>query len=291
MLIILNEKKYALECLESGRIEKYPYESLQIIARYYYQQGCRTRRIMTILLDFLESNYADYYNRRSYWEGRVKKIARNAGKYPLLDVDGIWITKEESDTIRAINNKVNERVAFTFLCFAKYNNLRNPYNNGWVYQSAKDIFSSARVTGTVDDRFVRIAELGRLGLLEFPKRNGNLNNRVAFINNDSEGILFISDFRELGWQYLQYRGSHFIHCQKCGIIMKDSKSGGKKYCADCNAYQHKPDKIITCIDCGKKFPVPASNSKTLRCAECQKEVDKEKARLRKQKQRKSNLSR
>lgn len=37
-------------------------------------------------------------------------------------------------------------------------------------------------------------------------KNDNLSCRVIFLNEDGEKILFVSDFRELGHEYLAYLG-------------------------------------------------------------------------------------
>jgi DNA-directed RNA polymerase subunit RPC12/RpoP len=131
-----------------------------------------------------------------------------------------------------------------------------------------------------------------MGLLEFPKRNDNLSMRVTFLDIDSPEEIFISDFRELGYEYLKYQGENFIRCAECGILTRGSKKNNKKYCKNCSGYIPKVTKSIVCVDCGQEFSTSAYNTKTKRCKECQSIIDREKARIRKQNQRKrDNMSR
>jgi DNA-directed RNA polymerase subunit RPC12/RpoP len=104
--------------------------------------------------------------------------------------------------------------------------------------------------------------------------------------------LFISDPRELGYEYLAYKGDNFIRCADCGILTRGNKNGTKRYCKDCSGYTPQETKIITCVDCGKEVFVSPLNTKTNRCPNCQSIIDREKARIRKQNQRlKEKMSR
>ena len=54
---------------------------------------------------------------------------------------------------------------------------------------------------------------------------------------------------------------------------------------------HKKTKDIQCIDCGEWFEVDVKDNETCRCSECRDEHVRKLARLRKQKQRKREMSR
>lgn len=268
-MIVLNEKEYAEECIRNDTITDKPFYVLSTLAKYYYHiHGFRKKKIMALLIEFMEKNYPRYDCKKLDWDNSIEKIAANAGKYTLFEIDGIWITEDELNTIANIHNKVLERLAFTMLCLAKLNNLKNLNNNGWVNLDAKSIFTLARISGSVESRYERLGSLYRLSLLELPKKNDNLSCRVTFINNDSDKKIFISDFRELGYEYLKYKGENFIRCRECGILVRGNKAGTKKYCNTCSAYTPKETKIIACVDCGKEFEVDSKNNQSCRCNEC-----------------------
>lgn len=285
-MIILNELNYAEQCIKDGIIDDKPFFTLSILAKYYYHHlGYKKRKIIDELTEFLSLNYPRYQDSKADWDATIETIAANCQKYPLYEIEGIWITKAEMDSIKAIHNKVLERLAFTMLCLAKLAIRKNDNANGWINEDAKTIFSLARISGSVLDRNIRIGQLAEIGILELPKKNDLMSVRVTIVNDNSENLLFIHDFRELGYEYLKYCGQNIIRCAECGILVRGNKAGTKRYCSDCAAYIPQGTKKITCIDCGKIVAIDSKNNKTCRCEECQLIANKENARLRKQKQR------
>lgn len=269
-MIILNEKEYAEKCLCDGLKDNDLYTSLVIIARYYYYVfAYRKKKIYSLLFDFLKRNYPRYELEEAYWTEAIDKIASHAGKYQLTEIRGISITQTEMQTITDIHNRVLERLAFTMLCVAKFWDLKKPNNNGWVNMDSKELFQLARISSKSLDREIRIGQLHELGLLEFPKKNGNLNCRVTFINTDDKNeALFVDDFRELGYVYLKYKGENFIKCADCNILIRNNKNGTKKYCKNCATYQPLVTKTIICVDCGKEFIIPGYSKRKTRCDAC-----------------------
>ena len=283
-MIVLNEKEYAEECLKNKTISNKPFRTLSILAKYYYHVcGYRAKKIAALLMDFMANYYPRYDCNKMDWDNNIEKIAANAGKYTLFQIDGIWITESELKVIEDLHNKVLERLAFTMLCLAKFNNAKNPKNNGWVNLDAKDIFALARITGNIESRYERLGKLYQSSLLELPKKNDNLSCRVTFIDEDSPKKIFVSDFRELGYEYLKYKGENFVRCRECGILVRGNKAGTKKYCSLCAAYRPKNTKTIYCVDCGSAVVVAGNNKRTIRCRECQAEHTKEYDRKRKSK--------
>ena len=269
-MIVLDERKYAENCLRDGSINDSPFFTLSILAKYYYHYlGFRKKKIIKLLLEFLEKNYPKYELNKYTWQTSVEKLAARAGKFPLFEIAGVSITKSELDTIANIHNKVLERLAFTMLCLAKFGNAKNDSNNNWVNLDSKEIFKLARISCKANEREIKIGQLYQMGLLEFSKRNDNLNCRVTFVDNDSEEVVFISDTRELGYEYLKYKGENFIRCADCGILTRGNKNGTKRYCKDCSAYTPKETKTLVCVDCGKEFQTKSKNSRSIRCIDCQ----------------------
>ena len=285
-MIVLNEKKYAIECLENGFVGRKPFFTLSIIAKYYYYcLNYKKSKIEMLLNNFMFKNYSiGYQSDRLSWQDTIEKIVKKVNNYTLLELDGVKITKSELETISGIGNPNKERVMFTILCLAKFGIARNPQNNGWVNTDSKEIFKMARVSCKAKERELYIGDLCDRGLLELPKRNDNVSLRVTFID-DGEEELFISDFRELGYEYLKYNGENFIRCAECGILTRGNKNRTKRYCKDCAAYTPQKSKTIICVDCGKEIVISGNNKRTIRCDNCQIKADKENARIRKQKQR------
>lgn len=272
-MVILNEKEYAENCLKTGELDKKPFKTLQILAKYYYHHlGYRKKKIYTLLVEYLSKNYSKYNANITSWNNTIEKIANKAGKYPLYEISEVWLTKAELETIDNIDSKNDlKQLAFTLLCLAKLENIKNPKNNGWVNCDSKEIFNMAHISLSKKNQCKMLGDLGVLKLIEFPKKNENLSDRVTFVNDESEKVLSISDFRELGYEYLKYKGENFIRCHECGILIKNNKTKTKKYCNVCSGYVPIGTKTITCVDCGEEFEVDARLSNKYRCDACQED--------------------
>ena len=93
------------------------------------------------------------------------------------------------------------------------------------------------------------------GLIQFSKRIDNTNVRVCFQDEDSETALDVTDFRNLGFQYLMYHGGPFVVCQNCGLVMRKnyasrilsdgrpSPGTARRYCPDCLMQMTTAEKV------------------------------------------------
>ena len=169
-MIILNERVFAEKCIDTYSYGDNIYETLQILAKYYYTEGLRAKRIEKKLIEFLQENYQRYQSNITRWQETAEKLSRKAGKYPLYENNEILITKDELsviDNIEEPNGKTDlRRIAFTLLCLAKLYNARNVNNNGWVNTDAKDIFKMAHVSVSKKRQFQIFGDLQILGLID-----------------------------------------------------------------------------------------------------------------------------
>ena len=243
-----------------------------ILARYYRTEKHKKRKAIEKELEqFLESKCITYQTKKIYWKNIIEKAADKAMKKPLQIVDGVRITKAEINTISSIGNKALEKLAFTLLCLAKYRDILNKKNNSWVNYDFKEIFTLARISCPATERPLYINKLYNLGMLSFSKKVDNTSVRVNYICDASDFALFVSDFRELGYEYLKYQGENYIRCADCRVLIKGSKKGNRRYCSKCAGYTPSKIKKITCSVCGKEFYVSSKNHKTTRCTDCQSE--------------------
>lgn len=287
-MIILDEKKFAEDCIQNGLVVMKPYFVLSILSRYYYHCcGYKKKKIKELLFDFLKKYYPKYELDGFFWQNAIERLADKAKDNELMIIKGVSITESEMNKIKELNNRSLERLAFALLCLAKFQNARNSSNNGWVNLSSKQIFDCARIVCKKDERDRKLGQLRDLGYLEFPKRIDNVNNRVTFIDDNSPEVLFVSDFRELGYEYRKYCGEDFIRCAECDILIKGNKNGTKKYCKQCAAYTPKKTKTVICVDCGNSFIVAGNNKRQTRCCDCYAQYRKEKIRQNVQKYRRN----
>jgi DNA-directed RNA polymerase subunit RPC12/RpoP len=204
------------------------------------------------------------------WQETIERQVKKAKKYSLIEIDFIPITKNELDTIKVINNKPQERLAFTLLCLAKFGNAVNLQNNDWTNREDKEIFRMANIQVSIKKQSAMMNSLRNKGLIQYSRIVDNLNTNVLFIDNESEVILEIEDFRNLGYEYALYCGEKFFKCENCGVLVRQNEKNNKKLCNECSKYQPMETKTIICQDCGKEITVDGIVKKQIRCPECQK---------------------
>lgn len=234
----MNEKEYVDGILTDKNMKpSKAHMFLSIYARYlYHEKNLRKAGIIKELNLFMENNYP-HYNPVD-WAASFEKYANKAGKYPLCQCNGIWITEGELKSIAEIQDKVLERLAFTLLCLAKFSNFRNPNNNNWVNYTNGEIYSMACINTTAFEKDIKFNKLKELGLIEYAKKVNSLNIQVLYTDETSDKTLFVSDFRKLGYEWRLYKGEKYIRCAACGILVKNT-NGKRKYCRDCAENQNK----------------------------------------------------
>lgn len=233
-MIVLNEKEYIEDAMSKNIISDKPSETINLMAKYYKYCGLKRKECFNKIDEYFTRNYKTY--NKIKWEDVINKYIRDAydRKYPLIEIEKISITKKEMEIVRSINNKRLERLAFTMLVIAKFNNLVNTKNNGWVNREDKEVFKIANIRVGKRDQCLLINDLKTRDLIEFSKKVDNVNSRIKFIGDDSEIELEITDMRDLGFLYSEYRGvEKFKKCSVCGKLFKP-KGKTHVYCNVCS---------------------------------------------------------
>ena len=138
-----------------------------------------------------------------------------------------------------------------------------------------NIFKLARVHIPSTDRNQFMHSLLDKGYINAPFRVDDEQRYITFMSDgtDDKEVIIVpdSDFDELAFVYEDWKsqGRNFDRCEKCGRLIKKSKTKPRKYCEECAKYAPVKDKTVECIDCGKVFKVEAHNTRTCRCEECQ----------------------
>lgn len=239
MPIVLNEVKQAEHIIEKGEVGNKPTSTLFLLGKYYrVKENLDKEHTFNKLNEFMKNNYKNYNS--ALWEDIIEDISKKANKYSLREIDSIGITQQELDEISEINNLKYQKLLFTMLCYAKLYNLISENNNGWINADIKEIFRVARVSVKHrNDKFLYLNDLERTGLISFSSKNDNLNIRVNFVDRNRKEVFSINDFRELGYEYLNYIGDgKFIRCECCKRLVrkKSNKDFSTKYCAECAKY-------------------------------------------------------
>lgn len=236
MPVVLNEVKQAEYIIEKGEVGNKPTSTLFLLGKYYrVKENLDKEHTFNKLNEFMKSNYKNYNS--ALWEDIIEDISKKATKYSLREIDSIGITQQELNEIYEIDNLKYQKLLFTMLCYAKLYNLISENNNGWINADIKEIFRVARVSVKHrNDKFLYLNDLERTGLISFSSKNDNLNIRVNFVDMGNEHVLDVYDFRELGYEYLNYiENGKFIRCTECNrLVKKKSKHDySTKYCSEC----------------------------------------------------------
>ena len=168
------------------------------------------------------------------WQRTVDKIVAKAKGKGIIEIEYVGITEKELAEIAKLRKESLKKLAFTLLCIAKYFNTIRPENNSWVNTPDKDVFRMADIR-TLDCKRQQqlIRELYLLGLIGYSKVVDNVNLQVLFVDAETEPVLHIYQFDDLGYQYLEYVGDpSIVHCKCCGKLIKKT-SCRKDYCDEC----------------------------------------------------------
>lgn len=233
MTIVLNEHEWAKEKIDSRSLGSKPFETLSRVARYYIDKDYSKKEVRSMLDTFLLQ--CDPATSLPKWSETLDYALARALKYNAIKIDCIEISKPEMDKINSLDGKQVRRLAFTLLCLAKYWDIVNPHGDHWVNTKDSEIMRMANINTSIKRQSLMYHQLNMAGLIQFSKKVDNTNVRVCFI---TPGIteLRVSDFRNLGYQYLKFHGEPYFECHNCGVVAKihDPVRGAKqKYCKDC----------------------------------------------------------
>lgn len=237
MTIVLNEHEWAEEMIASGSLGKKPMETLRRVARYYIDDGASKQDAKKKLSSFIIK--CDPSAAIPKWADAIDRAVVSAAKYEAIMIEDVSVSKGEIDVIDSLQGKQVRRLGFTLLCLAKYWNAVNKCTDGWVNSKDSDIMKMANIRTSTKRQSAMYYTLKEAGLIRFSKKVDNTNVQVCFIE-DGPAAIKITDFRNLGYQYLMYKGEPYFVCRNCGITSPIENERGRagrrpKYCRECAA--------------------------------------------------------
>ena len=254
MKIIANETLYAKKCLEQGFIDKKkPYKSIRTVVRYLNQvQGIESALdIYDIVKEYIDNTGRDV----KFDINVIRKMMNEESSYNELHY--VYISVKELDSIVNKNYPHSwKKILFTMLVHYKVKNAIFEVNNDRIEAEMSIIMSDAHATLGVEKREQMLEQFEQDGLIEMP--NGGKQSKYFYLNyidyEPEEIGIIIEDFDDFYLYFEQYvKGGRLIQCKECGKLVLDSKAGAGK--------------------------------PTEYCKKCAKEIEMEKATLRKRKQR------
>ena len=234
-MIILNEYEWAERAIRYKVLGKKPYETLSRVAKYYTYKNYPKREVRRLLDEFLLQ--CEPTVSLVTWSDTLDNAAKSATKYPLVMIDSIEITVPEMKRIDALPGKPIRRLAFTLLCIAKYMHTVSENTNYWVTTPDNEIMKMANISTSIKRQSSMFGQLKDDGMIRFSKQIDNLSVQVLF-TEDGDTAMRVTDFRNLGYQYMKHHGEPYFECVNCGLTEKiKNPSSGRppKYCPQCAA--------------------------------------------------------
>lgn len=258
---------------------QYIFNDMRILALYYRDiLGYKHKKRKEELLKFLKNNIADF-NEVLYLRNinRALNIAKNKKK-KLIDIDYINIYKSEIDYINSLDvNENTKKILFTMLVKIKISKEINKILNDKDYEGyflgkkirIKDIIKLSNLSNNKKT----ISIFHNLYKLDYinPYSTGSIKVNIFYDMpvDETEVVLQIKDYNNIGYYYDYYIGKNIKFCEVCGMPFRPKAKNGK-YCKEHQGYQPISDiKIKVCIDCGKEFEA-STKSQRDRCDECYK---------------------
>lgn len=233
MSIVLNEYDWAERALKDKALGKKPYETLSRVAKYYTYKNYTRKEVRRLLDEFLLQ--CEPTASLVTWSDTLDNAAKYAAKYPLIMIEEITITKPEMEKIDALPGKQLRRLAFSLLCIAKYLYAVSPNTSYWVGTPDNEIMKMANINTSIKRQSSMFGQLKDAGMIRFSKQIDNLSVQVLFVE-EGETAVRITDFRNLGYQYMKYHGEPYFECAHCGLtdkIKSATQRRPQKYCAQC----------------------------------------------------------
>ena len=236
--VILNESMWAENMLSKRSLGKAPINTLNSIARCYFASGYKKKEIPRLLELFLVR--CDPNMNITEWDNAIQNAVKRCDKRKPIDIKGVFVTDAEMKKIRELNGNHLERLMFTLLCLAKYENALRGSHKNWVNFSTKDIFNLANIILSVNRRGLLINELYTRGYIDFGEVVDSTSINVKIVDKNDcgdlsdKGGVFIDDFRNLGNRYMMMCGQSYFECNICGLVTRRT-SNRQKYCALCAA--------------------------------------------------------
>lgn len=233
MNIVLKENDWAERKITECDLGKQPSETLRRIARYYLDKGFSKSQTLKKITAFFTQCTGEPPTQR--WEDTIEWSLKIASKYPAIDIDCIEITDAEMKRIDSLDGKQIKRLAFTLLCLSKYWLFVRPNLEGWVRDNDNQIMQLANINTSLKRQGLMYWKLKEAGMIQLSKMVDNTSIRVLFAEEGTP-VMRITDFRNLGYQYLMYHKEPYYECVNCGLTTKiahPDNNNKPKYCKEC----------------------------------------------------------
>ena len=239
--VILNEREILDKAL-NGEMEEKESDTIGVLIRHYFSLGYDKSEVYNLLNEYL-LKYKPKYNSDSEYKSLNSFISNiyKGGRFNLVNIKSIPITKNEWEIISSIKDEKTARVAFMLLVHIKIENKKrlNPSNH--IVLNLGYILKEASIVGSKNNNMDLFANLVELDLITVKrlgenKKKGMSLVEIKFIDHNNRDIVKnIEVFNKvITYFYELYKGWKYMVCEVCGTRYKvPQKDRSSKYCPTC----------------------------------------------------------
>lgn len=269
---VFNEKQDIEDMMSANFVdENNPTNTIKRIARYnHYVCNFDKDQNYSDINEYMRKNCSSY-SEVGYYVA-IQGCIKDAAKRVWRNISQVIITKQELDTIKALNDDRQEKLAFVLLADAKYENACKNRNVNYSNISIPELYKLARVTMPAKDRDMFLSFLYDHQLVQRNINPDSSGFKLLYVYDDDETGILLSEnnYKELAFTYMNWKYGGYKECKSCGRLFKPKKNA--QYCKKCQNENNAPrDRFVTCIDCGEIVEIKERDGQTCRCKDCQKE--------------------
>jgi|GEM_PF-1755025 len=243
MKLILNEKKYMESVLNNEIEDENLTDTIRTLVKYYVISSIDKGIIVDNIETYLKKRLKEKYRVKkwdSYISSTVSSIFKTKRSYErsnkdfkLNEIDSIFISGNELERIKLIENLDAEKIAFVLMVYGKINKIIGRDCKIGTYCN-RDFFKDCGLSFSNANRNL-INHLKQLGYVT-PSDNHQssfveINIADEYEANDENNGINIFDFREFVLLYEMWRGFRVDYCE-CGTPIRII-SNRNKYCSVC----------------------------------------------------------
>lgn len=237
-MVIFNEYLYVHQIIEDKKkpMNMSMKRLITYLCKYYYDKCKRgtSEEYYNLIMNVIDMFHFDKTEFEEYqYQDFIKKTCDKALSGDLnvkmRNNFELGITEEENKFILQAETAKERKLLFTLYILAK--SYVSP--TGWVNYNDTDIFKLANISGTMSERFDIARSLWDHGLIEVNHMIDMSGYKVCLDEDNKQNVFSITDFNNIGNQYLAYIHPDHMVCQRCGKYIKRN-SPRQKYCKACS---------------------------------------------------------
>lgn len=245
MDIIANEVRYVEKLLANKTLTtRKASKEIRLVAQYHLSSGLSVEEATEETVGFI--GQVNGNNSGEKWRktinGMIKDILKK-NDLKMRQVDTIYFSKKEVETIASLDKEVQRRYAWGILVLCKV--INHGKKNKWLTIEHTNKFCKkigVRLS-TVKNRELVFHELKNAQLLKISRQTGNTSMEVLYIEDEGEIVASCPTFNHLTFEenYFEnamklyemiFNGARVYKCEVCkGYAL--AKTRTKKYCDTC----------------------------------------------------------